>query len=334
MRLNKQNIAQLGLNNTSLVLFVVVFIVFGLMSSQFLSFQSLENIIKQSAFVGIVAVGMTFVLLTAGIDLSIGSIMYLATIIGILSMRDYGWSFPMGLLACLATGLIFGAINGLIITRLKIIPFVVTLGTMVAGRGLALLLSKSYTVPVPDDVRHAISGRMFGVIPTPIIVFALVVLIAYIFLNMTSLGREIYAIGNDEEAARKAGINRNRVLTTVYMVSGLLAALGGFISVAQQGVINPGFGEGAEFNVISATVLGGTSLFGGVGSVFPGTVIGTILIQMIQTGLVSAQIDIYFQPIITAAILLVAVFLDSLRTMQLTKLRRRFIRVDEPARAG
>ena len=146
---------------------------------------------------------------------------------------------------------------------------------------------------------------------------------------MTPIGRRIYAVGNDADAAKKAGLNVDRVLATVYLASGLLAALGGFVSVAQQGVVHPGFGEGYEFNAIAAVVLGGTSLFGGVGTVFPGTVLGAVLIQMIQTGLIFTKVDIYLQPLITAAIILFAILLDAFRNTQLQKLRRRNIRTDK-----
>jgi ribose transport system permease protein len=141
-------------------------------------------------------------------------------------------------------------------------------------------------------------------------------------------------VGNDSEAAKKAGLNVGRVIGTVYIVSGLMAALGGFVSVAQQGVVHPGFGEGYEFNAIAATVLGGTSLFGGVGSVFPGTVLGAVLIQMIQTGLIFTKVDLYLQPLITAAIIFFAVLLDAFRNVQLQKMRRRNIRVEKGMLAG
>jgi ribose transport system permease protein len=235
----------------------------------------------------------------------------------------------LGLLVCLGVGLLFGAVNGFLITKLKIVPFIATLGTMVAGKGIGLLFSQSIQIPFPDSVLQLGSTRLFGVVPLPIVIFAFVVLIAHLVLTMTPIGRRIYAVGNDPDAAKKAGLNVNRVLATVYLASGLLAALGGFVSVAQQGVVHPGFGEGYEFNAIAAVVLGGTSLFGGLGTVFPGTVLGAVLIQMIQTGLIFAKVDIYLQPLITAGIILFAILLDAFRNTQLQKLRRRNIRTDK-----
>jgi ribose/xylose/arabinose/galactoside ABC-type transport system permease subunit len=159
-------------------------------------------------------------------------------------------------------------------------------------------------------------------------VIFLVVLGASVLLRRTVLGRQIYAVGNDLEAARRAGINTSQVRATAFIICGLLAALGGFISVSQLGIVNAGFGKDREFDAIAAAVLGGTSLFGGIGSVFPGTVLGAILIQMVTIGLVSAQV-IYLQPLVAAAIIFVAVLLDSLRTRQLARLSRRHIRVEE-----
>jgi ribose transport system permease protein len=164
-----------------------------------------------------------------------------------------------------------------------------------------------------------------GLVPLPIVVFAAVVLGAWFLLSKTPLGRTIYAVGHDAQAATKAGLGVPGVLWTVYITSGGLAALGGFISVAQLGIINAGFGKGDEFDAIAAAVLGGASLFGGIGTVFPGTVLGTIMIQMVQAGLVFAGVDLYIQPMCMAIILFVTVYIDSVRTRHLQKLGRRTI---------
>ena len=317
------------LRNAPVILFVVVFVVFGVLSPRFFAYQNIENIVKQASYIGIVAVGITFVLLTAGIDLSVGSNMYLSAVVAGLLIKNFGAPVWVALLACLAVGFVFGAFNAFAVTKLKIIPFVVTLSTLVAGRGLALLLTKSRAVGFPEEVIRIGSVRLFGIVPLPIVIFAVVVFCAYIFLDRTQLGRQIYAVGNDIEAAKKAGINTDFVRTVVYMVSGILAALGGFVSVAQLGIINAGFGKDAEFDAIAASVLGGASLFGGIGTVFPGTVLGSVLIQMVSTGLVFTQVDLYLQPLIAAAIMFIAVFLDSFRSGKLEILRRRNIRIEE-----
>jgi len=156
-------------------------------------------------------------------------------------------------------------------------------------------------------------------------IFVLVVAVAALFLAWTPLGRRLYAVGNDPEAARKAGLKTSRIVASTYMVSGVCAALGGFVSISQLGRVQSGFGRNNEFDAIAAAVLGGVSLFGGVGTVFPGAFLGAIMIQMIQAGLVQTRVDIYIQPIIMGAIIFFAVFLDSLRNAQLKKLSRRII---------
>ncbi len=317
------------LRHTPLILFALIFLTFGLLAPRFVSYQSFENIVKQASYIGIVAVGMTFVLLTAGIDLSVGSNMYLSAVVAGLLMRNYSLPVVPALAICLAVGLLFGIVNALLITKLRVIPFVATLGTLWIGRGLGLWFSRSASVEFPETVSRIGAQRLFGMVPLPVAVFALVVLCASVVLRRTTLGRQIYAVGNDIQAAKKAGINTARVRGTAFVICGLLAALGGFISVAQLGEINAAFGEYREFDAIAAAVLGGTSLFGGVGSVFPGTVLGAVLIQMVTTGLVFAQVDLYLQPLVAAAIIFAAVLLDSLRTRQLARLGRRHIRVEE-----
>ena len=331
---SNRRLAQLALQNTPLLLFVVVFVVFGLLAPRFFAMQTFETIFKQASYIGIVAIGMTFVILTAGIDLSVGATMYVAATVAGLAMQEWEAPVWLGLLICLTVGVIFGAVNAFLITRVKIVPFIATLGTMVAGKGIGLLISRSITLTYPESVIELGSSRLAGLLPLPIVIFLVVAVLAHLVLTMTPTGRQIYAVGNDAEAAKKAGLNVGRVLATVYIVSGLMAALGGFVSVAQQGVVHPGFGEGYEFNAIAATVLGGTSLFGGVGSVLPGTLLGAVLIQMIQTGLIFTKVDIYLQPLITAAIIFAAVLLDAFRNVQLQKMRRRNIRVEKGALAG
>jgi ribose transport system permease protein len=315
MRKTRGTILVMALRHTPLILFIVIFLLFGWLSPRFLSYQSFENVVKQASYIGIAAVGMTFVLLTAGIDLSVGSNMYLSAVIAGLLIRHYDLPVWVALVVCLGVGLLFGVVNAFAVTRLKLIPFVATLGTLWIGRGLGLWLTESVPVEFPQSVTRIGTQRLLG-IPLPVVIFAIVVLCASVLLRRTALGRQIYAVGNDVEAAQKAGINTARVRGTAFVICGLLAALGGFISVSQ-------------FDAIAAAVLGGTSLFGGIGSVFPGTVLGAILIQMVTIGLVSAQVELYLQPLVAAGIIFVAVLLDSLRTRQLAKLSRRHIRVEE-----
>jgi ribose/xylose/arabinose/galactoside ABC-type transport system permease subunit len=324
MKLNRANTVQLLLNNSTIILFIVVFVIFGLSSPRFLQLDSIVNIIKQASFTGIIAIGMTFVLLTAGIDLSVGSNMYLSSVIAGLLMRQVGLDVLPALLVAIVVGTLYGLFNAFCIVRLKIIPFMVTLATLVIGRGIGTALTESKQIDFPDTMLAFGQTNLFG-IPMPIIVFAIVIAGAWLILNRTPFGRQVYAFGNDPEAAKKAGINTNRVVFGVYAISGFCAGLAGFILISQLGRLDRSFAEGNEFDAIAAAVLGGTSLFGGVGNVF-GSVIGALLIQMVQAGLVFNNVNLYLQPMVSAIIIFIAIFLDALREANLAKIKRRFIR--------
>ncbi len=328
MNLTGKSLSIIVLKNVPILLFVVVFLTFGMLSDRFLELKSFENIIKQASFIGIVAIGMTIVMLTGGIDLSVGTNMYLSSVVAGLLMQNYDVSTGTALLACLATGLSFGAVNAFMIVRLRMVPFIVTLGTLVAGRGLALLITESRGVILPNELLQFGAGRTFG-IPNPILLFLLVAVLAQVFLKRTPTGRHIYAFGYDAKSAKQAGIKVGQTEASAYLLCGMLAALGGFVSVSQLGIVNAGFGEFAELYAIAAAVLGGASLFGGVGSVLPGTVLGAVLIQMVQSGLVFLRIDIYIQPLVQAAIIFLAIALDSMRNKKLIELGQRKIRIEE-----
>lgn len=320
-----RRIGQFLLNNSTIVLFVIVFIIFGLASPRFYLPENIVNIVKQASFTGFVAVGMTFVLLTAGIDLSVGSNMYLSAVCAGMLMRSSGLEVFPALLVALAVGTLFGAFNAFAIVKLKIIPFMVTLATLVIGRGLGTALTESQQIDFPERM-NAFGQTLIIGMPMPIIAFAILVIVAYFILTRTPFGRQVYAIGNDIEAGKKAGIDTDRVIALVYLISGFCAGLAGFILASQVGGrVDRSFGEGREFDAIAAAVLGGTSLFGGVGNVI-GTVVGALLIQMVQTGLAFNLVNLYLQPMAKAFVIFVAIFFDSLRTANLAKLKRRFIR--------
>lgn len=329
MTTKSNRLTLLALQNVPIILFIIVFVAFGLLAPRFFTYKNFENIFVQASYIGIVGVGVTFVLLTGGVDLSVGSNMYLSAAIAGVFILGGGLPVWLAVLVTIVVGVVFGLVNAFAITQLRIIPFIVTLGTMAIGRGLGLTFTQSAAIAFPDSITVLGSRRLFGIIPFPIVIFAIMTCIAYVVLTQTSFGRQIYAVGNDEEAAKKAGINTKRILICVYAISGVCAAVGGLISVAQLGVANAGFGSGQEFNAIAVAVLGGTSLFGGRGSVFPGSVLGAVLIQMVTAGLIYTRVDIYLQPLVYGAIIFLAVLLDSLRTKQLEKLERRHIRVEK-----
>lgn len=326
-----RNTTLMLLQNIPLMLFVAVFVVFGMSTRNWFTWGNLVNIMTRSSYIGILAVGITLPLLTGGTDLSVGANMYLSMAVAALMVRA-GIALELALLVCLAVGLVFGAVNAFFVVKLNIPAFIVTIGTMTIGRGLGRRITNSEQLAMPPALISGIgSGHLFGVIPYPVLIFAIVVLCIALFLKRTLTGRQIYAIGFNQDAAVKAGIRVNRVWAAAYIICGFLAALSAIVSIAQVGSVVPGFGEGYEFNAISASVLGGTSLAGGIANVFPGVVIGTMLIQMVETGLVFLQVDLYLQPLISALVILFAVFLDSVRTGFVHRLQARNIRVEEVA---
>ncbi|WMS41971.1 ABC transporter permease [Acuticoccus sp. MNP-M23] len=320
----KERATRLLLRNATIPIFAVVLVFFGFQSDAFLTPENVANIIKQSSFIGIAAVGMSFVLLTRGIDLSVGSVMYLGPLLAGIAMRELPIGVAGGLLTAVLAGLAMGAINALFIVRLNIAPFIVTLATLFFFRGAGTWITSSRQFDFDRSMLDFGLSSVFGV-PLPVIVFVLVALAAWIVLSRTSFGRQIYAVGADPEVARKAGIRADWVRARVYLISSACAATAGFILIAQIGRLDVAFGEGREFDVIAAAVLGGVSLFGGVGTAF-GAAIGAVLIQTVRTGLVFTAVNLYLQPIVLAAIIFAAVLIDGQRDLRLRRSRRRAIR--------
>ncbi len=293
------------------LLFVTVLVIFGVQSPKFLESGNLVNIVVQASSTGIVAVGMTFVLLTAGVDLSVGAIMFVAAAVA-GKMALAGWPLPIILPIMVAVALMFGAFNAFFVTKVRVAAFIVTLATLFIGRGLGLRITETRAMNLPDSFLELGSARSLGV-PLPALLFGSVLLVAHLVLTRTPFGRQVFAIGHDVEMAKKAGIHTGRVLAAVYLISGLCAAFAAMVSLGQLGAVSPKFGEQKEFAAIAAAVLGGTSLFGGRGNVFPGTLLGALLIQAIENGLVVVNADPYLYPMITSVVIFISVWLESLR---------------------
>lgn len=317
-------LGRFALRNATPLIFLAILVLFGLQAPQFLTVENAGNVIKQASFIGIAAVGITFVLLTRGIDLSVGSVMYLAPLIAGFAMRDLGVGVAGGLAVAVLAGLVMGAVNGFFVVRLNIAPFIVTLSTLFFFRGLGTVMTSSRQFDFDRSLVDFGLADLFGV-PVPIVIFVVVAIAAHVVLSRTEFGRQIYAVGADPEAARKAGIRTDRVKFGVYLVSSACAALAGFVLIAQIGRLDVGFGEEREFDVIAAAVLGGASLFGGIGTAI-GAVVGAVMIQLVKTGLVFTSVNLYLQPIVLGAVIFVAVVIDSLRVVRLRRVRRRTIR--------
>ena len=329
--MNRRTVAIGLLNQVPLVLLISVFAVLGSLSDKFLQPQNLMNILVQSSSIGVAAIGMTFVLLVAGVDLSVGSLMFVAVAVtGKLIFHEQPiW---LAMLAGLAVGAVGGAINAVVITRLRVLAFIATLAMLFVARGFGLWLTNTRAMNLPQEVTEWGSSRWLG-IPLPVVCLAAVAVLAHWLLTSTPSGRQLYAIGNDADAARKAGVRVAAVTFSAYVLCGLCAALSGLIALSQTGAVSPSFGQQKEFAAIAAAVLGGTSLFGGRGSVLPGTVFGAILFQTIENGLVIVNADPYLYPMILSAIIFVAVLLDTSRERLTRSLMRRHIRVNSSTRS-
>jgi ribose/xylose/arabinose/galactoside ABC-type transport system permease subunit len=307
---------------------VILAVIFTNQEPAFASERNFWFLLRQNFVYGILAVGMTFVILTGGIDLSVGSVVAFAGMVGAAvakgsNWRDVGNPDPGGsavllaVLAAVGVGAGAGLIHGFAVAKLRVPAFVVTLGGLAAWRGATQVMSQGTPInKFSEDYRFWGSGFV-GPAPVPVIIFAGFVIIGYLVLRFTTYGRSIYAVGGNPEAARLSGLNTTGLIMSVYVISGFLAGLCGFLLTSRLGAAEVVAAQGYELIVIAAVVIGGTSLFGGEGSVL-GTLVGTLLIGVLNSGLAINNVNPYYQPIIIGLIVVFSVYLD-----QLAKRRRR-----------
>ncbi len=277
----------------------------------FLTAINLASVARQTAVINILALGMTLVIISGGIDLSIGSILGVAGLFGTMAIKA-GQPIPIAIAAGIGSGLLCGLLNGLMITRLKIAPFIVTLGTLGAFRGLALVVSKGLPVhEIPTGFSALGAGSLFG-IPFSLWVVALCALGMHFLLENTRLGRYAFAIGSNSSAAFYAGVPINSVLTAVYAIAGLLAGLAGMVEASRLMTGQPTAGQGYELQAIAAVVIGGGSLQGGEGSIV-GTLIGAFIMGLLSNGSDLLGINPYWQQVTIGAVIIAAVGFDELR---------------------
>lgn len=298
---------------------VVVFIVLSFISPVFLTLNNLTNIIEQTTVTAIIAIGMTFVIITAGIDLSVGSTAAIAGVIGVSLIVNQGISWPLAVILGTLVGGAVGLGNGLLITVANLNPFIATLGMMSVIRGLDYISTNGQVVfGVPDAFGVLGSGNIAG-IPVPLILLVIIAVLAHLLLSRTRLGRYTCAIGSNREAALLSGIPVRNYLIAVYIILGLLAGFGGMIASSRVYSGQPNFGLGLELDVIAAAVIGGASLFGGQGTIL-GTLIGAFLIALIRNGSVLLDVNTFYQQVIIGAVIWLAVFWDQFRRRRISSL--------------
>lgn len=275
-----------------------------LLSDRFLTGSNQINILRQATISGIVAVGMTLVILTAGIDLSVGSILALSAVVTADLMKQ-GLPVLLAVFIALGIGALMGMVNGLMIARGKIPPFIATLGMLTVGRGLTLMYTQGKPFTGLPDAFRFIGTASIGPVPMPIIIAALLFIVATIVLNRTRFGEYIYLIGDNPVAAQLAGVNTNRMIVFVYMISGMCAALAGLILIARLDSAQPVIGVGYEFSAIAAVVVGGTSFSGGEGTLL-GSLLGTLLIETLSNGLNLLNVSQLWEQVIKGVVIALA----------------------------
>jgi len=298
-----------------LLAFIVVCILFGILTPVFFNPLNILNVIRQVSIIGVIAVGMTFVILLGGIDLSVGSVVAFTGIIAAGFQVKWGGSLFLSIVIPLLIGGGIGFLNGFISTKGGLHPFIVTLGTMSIFRGVTLLVAKGRPISGMSKSFRFIGAGMIGPIPFPVILFLGSVIIAAIILRRTVFGRYIYAIGGNEEAALLSGIRVDRYKISAFTILGFLSALSGLILTSRLNSGELVAGEGYELDVIASVVIGGTSMMGGEGGVY-GTLIGALLIGVISNGLNLLGVQPYWQMIVRGSIIILAVLMD--------KMKRRF----------
>jgi ribose transport system permease protein len=287
---------------------IALFIAFSMLTSTFYQPANLLDIMLQSSINAVIAVGMTLVVMTKGIDLSVGSIVGVSSMIA-SSLLEHNLLLGVG--AGLLTGLVCGLMNGILIAKLKLPDFIVTLGAMSIYRGAALIFTDGQPIySISDSFRSIFAGHLLG-IPTPVLFAVVIALLAYLLVRFTTLGEHIIAVGGNEEAARLAGVDVDRVKITVYAISGVLASIAGFILVARIGAAEPIGGNGFELQAIGAAVIGGASLFGGTGNPL-GSLVGALTLGAMQNGLTLLNVPSFWQYVATGVVVILAVLADQL----------------------
>lgn len=295
-------------------------VVFSVMEpSAFPSVVNLRGILSDAAILLVLSVGATFVIITAGIDLSVGSVLVFSSVVGAKVMDALGNegadAIALGLVVCVAAGTSWGLVNGLLVATAKVPPFVATLGTLGAAYGLSLVVSGGLDVrSVPRGLVEFGNGRVLGV-PTIVLVAGAITLVAGVQLAMTAFGRWTYAIGANSESARRAGIPVDRQFTSVYMLAGFMAGIGGFLSLARFGTTTIAGNTTTNLQVITAVVIGGTSLFGGKGWML-GTAVGVFIPIVLTNGFIIVGVEPYWQFVAVGVVLVLAVMVDQRRRLR------------------
>ncbi|WP_166445668.1 ABC transporter permease [Enterocloster lavalensis] len=311
---NTSKIRQFLFNRNRITIYVLLLlcIFFSLTTDTYFTARNAIIILRQVSTNGILALGMTFLVISGNNDLAAGSTLALTGVVAALAMGQWGMSVPVALLAGIAVSVVVSAITGTIVAKGKLPAFIVTLGVAQVVRGVTLIWSNGMPIgSLPESFVKFGSGSWLG-IPSSVYVYAIAIIFAWVFLNKTRLGRYTYAIGGNQEAARLSGINVDWCKIKIYLIHGVLVGVSGLVLAARVQSGQPGIGQGYELEAISASVIGGTSFAGGVGTVF-GALVGTLIMGVISNGLDLMHVSTFYKQIIQGLIIIVAVFMDRKR---------------------
>lgn len=304
------------------ILFVLLLmvIVISIFKPEFLTSRNIFNILNQTAIFGIMAIGLTFVIISRGIDLSVGSILAFAAVVAasVSQLPDSVGKmfpnlpmlpFPVAFFSALILGGLCGAVSGFLIAKFQIHAFIATLGMMTVARGFALIFSSGKPISNINPFFNVIGGRLWGVIPVPVVIYAAVIAVSGVILNYTRFGKSVFAIGSNSTAAEISGINVKRNYVIIYMISGLLAGLAAIVFLGRTGSAHPGAATGYELTAIAATTIGGTSQTGGIGTIW-GAVAGALILGVIKNGMTLLGVHAYWQQVVEGIIIVAAVIFD------------------------
>ncbi|SDA93269.1 MULTISPECIES: ABC transporter permease [Mesorhizobium] len=296
---------------TLLALLVLLWIVLSVATPSFASGNNLANLLRQGSMIAIMAVGQTFVIITGGIDLSVGAVVGFATVV-VAMMINAGFPIWLAILVTLLVGVAIGMFHGFGIVKMGLPPFIITLATLTSLRGIGLLMTNGNSININSDTFTAFSRNSFIGIPNLFWMVILVGIPAYVFLHHSRWGRYLFSVGSNAEASRLSGVNVQRTIYMAYTLSGLCAAFVGVLLAARIGIGNPTQAEGWELQAIASSVIGGTSLFGAVGSVH-GPLLGAFILATINNGANLLNVNSFWQRIITGALIIIIVYFDGLR---------------------
>lgn len=311
---------KIGRESITVIALLAIIGIFTAITPEYIHGNNLIDIIDQTVINGLLAVGITFAILTGGIDLSVGSTLAIVIVV-IGKFLVNGTDSLVAVILGILVGFILGAVNGFLITKMKLQPFIATLGTMSIYRGLAYTLTGGLPVlNIPKDFRTMLDGDILGNVSVSIIILLIFAVICHIILKNTKQGIYIYSIGGNEEATKLSGIKVDKIKILAYSICGIAAALAGMIMLARLGTGEPAAGQGYELNAIAAAAIGGASLAGGKGSIV-GTILGAILLSALRVGLIVVGVDTFWQYIATGGIIVVAVYFETIQGIISSKMK-------------